>query len=129
MKQPTILVAEDEFLIRDGYVCPLLAPHFDIVAAVGDGGEAVEAAEQHRPAIVLLDISLPGVRGFEAARRILASQPDCKVLFVSNYAERALVEEARAMGASGYVLKARITSELIPAIQTALAGQFYQSVF
>lgn len=129
MKKPTLLVAEDDFLIREGSLCPLLAPHFDIVAAVGNGWEAVQAAEAHRPEIVLLDISLPGLRGFEAARRILAHQPDCKVLFVSNYTERAYAKAAQEMGASGYVLKTRMTRDLIPAVQTALAGQFYQSPF
>lgn len=126
MKKPTLLLAEDEFLIQEGYLRPLLAPHFDIVAAVGGGLEAVEAAEQLRPAIVLLDVSLPGLNGFDAARQILAHRPDCLVLFVSNYTERVYVEEARSIGASGYVLKNRIVSELVPAIQMALAGHFYQ---
>lgn len=125
MSNPTVLIAEDDFLIFEGILRPLLVREFDIVAAVGDGLQAVAAAEEHRPEIVLLDISLPGLRGFDAARTILANQPQCKVLFVSNYMERAYVEAAEDMGASGYVLKSRVSGELIDAIRAALAGEFY----
>lgn len=121
----TILIAEDEFLILEGSIRPLLESEFAIVAAVGDGLEAVAAAEEHRPDIVLLDISLPGLQGFDAARQILARQPACKVLFVSCYSDSAYIEAAKEMGASGYVLKNRIASELVPAIRLAQAGQFY----
>ena len=125
MKNLRILVAEDDFLILEGNLLPLLEPQFEIVAAVGDGFEAVAAAEEHRPDVALLDMSLPGLRGFDVARRILKSQPECKVLFVSCYSERAYVEAAKELGASGYVNKGRIDSELVSAIRTAAAGQFH----
>ncbi|MBV9762393.1 MAG: response regulator transcription factor [Acidobacteriaceae bacterium] len=127
MDKPTILIAEDDFLIREGYLEPLLAPHFSLVASVGDGSEAVAAATAHRPSVALLDVSLPGLRGFEAARRILQTQPECKVLLVSNYIQATYIETAREMGLSGYVLKSRIQTDLLPAIQSALEGGFYQS--
>jgi DNA-binding NarL/FixJ family response regulator len=123
----TILIAEDDFLIREGYLQPLLEAVFTIVASVGDGRDAVAAAVELRPDIVLLDVSLPGLRGFEAARQILAAIPACKVLLVSNYGDRAYLRAAQELGASGYVLKSRAQNELLPAIETALAGQFYQS--
>ena len=126
MSKPTLLIAEDDFLILEGSLCPLLTPHFEIVAAVMDGLEAVAAAEKHRPEIVLLDVSLPGLRGFEVARRVLANQPNCTLLFVSNYGDRAYLEAAREMGAKGWVLKNRVASELLPAIRLARAGEFYQ---
>ena len=125
MKTLKILVAEDDFLILEGNLRPLLEHEFEIVAAVGDGHEAVAAAEQHKPDIALLDMSLPGLRGFEVARRILKMQPECKVLFVSCYSERAYIEAAKELGASGYVNKGRIGTELIKAIRIAEAGQFY----
>jgi two-component system, NarL family, response regulator DesR len=128
MDKPTVLIAEDDFMIREGCLEPLLKPHFVIVASVGDGQEAVAASGVHHPNIALLDVSLPGLRGFEAARRILSAQPDCKVLIVSNYADSAYVDAAKEMGASGYVLKTRIHSELLAAIQTAMDGGFHQSV-
>lgn len=122
----TVLIAEDEFLILEGSIRPLLEPEFAIVAAVGNGLEAVAAAEEHSPDVVLLDVSLPGLPGFDAAQKILIAHPTCKVLFVSCYSDSAYIEAARDMGASGYVFKNRIASELIPAIRSAQAGQFYQ---
>ena len=126
--KPTVVIAEDEFLIRDGYMTPLLSPHFEIVAAVADGIEAVEAVEKYRPEVVLLDISLPRMRGFDAARHIMNNRPETKVLIVSNYERPEYVQAAVELGASGYVLKSRIASELVPAIHEALEGRFYRSI-
>jgi DNA-binding NarL/FixJ family response regulator len=126
---PTLLIAEDDFIIREGLLQTILSPHFTIVALVEDGREAVSAAKEHKPAIALLDISLPGLQGFEAAGQILADNPACKVLLVSNFADRTYPTAAQKLGASGYVLKSRATRELLPAIEIALAGGFYQSVF
>lgn len=128
MSTPTILLAEDDFIIRQGLQL-LLEPHFTIVASVDDGREAVAAAAEHKPDLALLDISLPGLRGFEAARQILVAHPACKVLLVSNYGDPAYPGAAQEMGASGYVLKSRAGSELLPAIESALAGNFYRSTF
>ena len=126
--KPTVVIAEDEFLIRDGYMTPLLSPHFEIVAAVGDGIEAVEAVEKHRPQVVLLDVSLPRMRGFDAARLIMNNRPETRVLIVSNYERAEYVQAAVELGASGYVVKSRIASELVTAIREALEGRFYRSI-
>ncbi len=125
----SVVIAEDNFLIREGHLEPLMEQHFTIVASVDNGLDAVAAVEAHRPTVVLLDVSLPGLRGFDAARKILALHSECKVLFVSNYADPTYVQAASEMGASGYVLKNRIDEELIPAIHAAVAGEFYRSTF
>ena len=104
----------------------IVTQEFEVVAAVGDGHEAVAAAERLRPDVALLDVSLPGLRGFEVARQILAGQPECRVLFVSNYWDAAYIQAAREMGAGGYVFKSQVLSELIPAIRIALVGGFYE---
>ena len=128
MKQkPTLVIADDNFPIVEGSLRPLLEADFDIVATVHDGSAAVLAAEEYSPSLMLLDVSLPVLRGFDAARAILSRHPEVKVLFVSNYAERAYADEARRIGASGYVLKNRVASELVDAIGIALSGGFYQS--
>jgi DNA-binding NarL/FixJ family response regulator len=106
----------------------LLHQQFEIVAEVGDGQAAVAAAETHKPDIILLDVSLPRLRGFDAARNIRANQPATKILFVSNYAEKAYAEEAERLGASGYVLKSRAVTQLLPAVKMALSGQFYSGL-
>jgi len=125
MKKTTVLIAEDDFLIVEGSLRPLLEPEFEIVGAVGDGLEALAAAEENRPDVALLDVSLPGLRGFDVARQILRKQPECKVLLVSCYSDSAYIQGAKDIGASGYVLKNRVSTELVNAIRTALAGQFY----
>ena len=128
MKKPTIVIAEDDYVIREGCLRPMLESEFEVVAAVGDGQAALVAAEEHKPDVILLDVSLPVVRGFDAARNVLASQPGIKVLFVSNYAQKAYVDEAVRMGASGYVLKSQVASQLALAIKTALSGHFYSGI-
>jgi DNA-binding NarL/FixJ family response regulator len=126
-QKPTLVIADDNFPIVEGSLRPLLESDFEIVATVHDGSAAVLAAKEYSPSLMLLDVSLPILRGFDAARAILAKFPDIKILFVSNYAERAYAEEARRIGASGYVLKNRVASELVGAIGVALSGGFYQS--
>ena len=126
MKKPTVVIAEDDAVIREGCLCASLEPFFEIVAAVEDGEAAVMSVEDYKPDVVLLDVSLPVLGGFDASRRILAKHPETKLLFVSNYAERAYVEAAFEMGASGYVFKGRAFTELSDAIKTALTGKFYR---
>lgn len=127
-KKPAIVIAEDDAVIREGCLFPLLESDFEIVASVDDGDAAVAAAELHKPDVVLLDVSLPGMRGFDAARKILSGNPHIKVLFVSNYTEKSYLDEAMRMGAGGYVLKNRAVHELVMAIKTALSGQFYSGL-
>ena len=122
--RPTVVIAEDDFVIGEALRL-IVEREFDVLAVVEDGLAALEAAAQRRPSIMLLDISLPLLRGFDAARAIRKQHPGIKLIFVSNYSERAYVEEARAIGASGYVLKNRAAEELPAAIRTALAGEFF----
>lgn len=129
MAKTTIVIAEDDFMIREGCLRLLLEPEFDIVAAVDEGKAVVASVQEHRPNVVLLDVSLPLIGGFEAARRIVSAQPDVKVIFVSNYADKAYMEEAMRIGASGYVLKSRAVTQLVPAIKTAISGQFYSGLY
>jgi DNA-binding NarL/FixJ family response regulator len=125
--KPTLVIAEDDFLIGES-LRVILQPEFNVLAVVDDGAAAIEAAARHHPAVMLLDISLPVLKGFDAARAIRKQHPDIKLLFVSSYSDRAYVDEARAMGASGYVLKSRVASELPQAIRTALGGKFFANV-
>jgi DNA-binding NarL/FixJ family response regulator len=125
--KPTVVIAEDDFVLLEGALRPAISNHFDVLAAVGDGLAAIEAVERYRPEVVLLDVSMPRQGGFDAARQIMAAHPECKVVFVSNYWDSAYIAAAKEMGAGGYVFKSRILRELPVAIHTALSGQFYQS--
>lgn len=126
MRKPTVLIAEDDPILREQCLRPTLEPLFDVIDAVDDGNSAVASARRHKPKVVLLDISLPGLRGFAAARKILAANPQIKIVFVSNYEDQTYVEEAIRLGASGYVPKSRAFRDLVKAIEAALAGSFYQ---
>jgi two-component system, NarL family, invasion response regulator UvrY len=82
-----------------------LAPGFEVVAEADSGEAAVEQAEAARPAMVLMDIHLPGINGIEATRRIIAAHPDTVVLLLSTYESGALPAEAADCGAARYVRK------------------------
>jgi DNA-binding NarL/FixJ family response regulator len=103
----------------------LLKADYDVVASVGDGRAAVEATQRLKPELVLLDISMPIVDGFEAAREIKEIRPSALVIFVSEHREKVYAEVAFSVGASGYVIKSKMITELLPAIREELAGREY----
>src|SRR5689334_5543489 len=103
----------------------LLKADYDVVASAGDGRAAVEATQRLKPELVLLDISMPIVDGFEAAREIKEIRPSPLVIFVSEHREKVYAEVAFSVGASGYVIKSKMITELLPAIREALAGREY----
>jgi DNA-binding NarL/FixJ family response regulator len=98
-----------------------LAPRA-IVEAV-DGIEAVELAQVLQPDLVLLDIGLPKLNGIAAARRIRVLSPQSKILFVSQESSVDIVQAAFSLGASGYVVKAKVGSELMTAVKAVLQGE------
>jgi two-component system nitrate/nitrite response regulator NarL len=121
-----ILVVEDFEPFRQFIRSTLRkSPELQLVGVLSDGRAAVENAEQLRPDLILLDIGLPTMSGIEAARRIRKLVPESKIIFVSQQSAPEIVEEALSLGAQGYVLKARISTDLLAAVETALdGGQF-----
>jgi DNA-binding NarL/FixJ family response regulator len=93
-----------------------------------DGAAGVDAVQQHRPDIVLLDISMPVMDGLDAAERITKSCPSVFIIFVTTHTERAYVDEAFRRGAAGYATKGNLP-ELLIAITTVLNGQHYRPAF
>src|SRR5688572_5516118 len=108
---PRILIAEDYVPIREMCV-RLLSQCAEIVAAVGSANEAVREAGTQQPDIVLLDVSMPGMSGLDAARQIGTTMPGVVIIFLSSYTSAAYVEAARAAGACGYVFKHRLVQDL-----------------
>jgi DNA-binding NarL/FixJ family response regulator len=100
---------------------------FQIVGEASDGLEAVHKAQELRPDLVLLDIDLPTLNGIQVARRLRDLVPQAKILFVSVEPSSDVVREALNMGGSGYVHKLHVGSELLPAIETVLAGKQFVS--
>ena len=95
-------------------------PDWYIDCEACDGEQAVQHAADLRPDIILLDIGMPVLNGIAAARQILLARPDSKIVFLTQNTDFEMMEEARAVGAVGYVVKAHALSELLPTIEAAL---------
>lgn len=102
-------------------------PEWLVIAEASDGLEAVQKALEHKPDLILLEVSLPTLNGIEAARLIRELAPNSKIIFASTHYELAYVQEALRAGASGYVLKASLASELVKAVKAALQGNRFVS--
>jgi two-component system invasion response regulator UvrY len=117
MEKITILIAEDHTLIRETWNFILNSdPRFQVLAACGNGEEAVELARQLRPNVVTMDINLPGINGFEAAQLIRKYSPGSKILGVSMHSQPAYARKMIQAGAKGYVTKNSSYDELMNAI-------------
>ena len=124
MPKPRVLLADDHGLIIEG-LRSLLANDFDIAGIASNGRDLVSQSELLRPDLVLLDISMPLLNGIEAARQVRSAAPKSKLVFITQKADREYVETALRVGASGYLLKQSLVSELVPALRDVLAGRFY----
>ncbi len=100
---------------------------WQIVGEVSDGAEAVKQAAALRPDLILLDIGLPTINGIEVAHRILACNPQSRILFVSEHRSWDVAEAALATGARGYVIKADAGRELLPAMEAIVNGTRFVS--
>ena len=115
-KPVRVLVADDHLLFTEALAAILAGDdRVEIVGQAGDGREAVELARSLEPDVVLMDVSMPVLDGFEATREIRAAG-DARVLMLTGSNSRADVDRSREVGASGYVTKDRIASELVDAI-------------
>ena len=122
-----IVVVED-FVAQRALVCSILSsrPELQIVGEASDGLEAVEKAKELKPDLVLMDLSLAGLNGMEAARQIRKLVPASKIVFITQESSPEVVKEAVRLGASGYVLKSEMDIDLLRAIQDVLQGkQFF----
>jgi DNA-binding NarL/FixJ family response regulator len=113
----SVLIADDQRLFVEALEAILSAnDHIDVVGHAADGREAVELALELQPDVVLMDISMPVMDGFEATRRIRAADAGACILMLTGSNARADVDRARQAGAAGYVTKDRIAAELVSAI-------------
>ncbi len=119
-----VLLGDDHALILDG-IRASLQTQYDVIGTAKDGRALVDAANQTKPDIVVLDISMPILNGFEAAKNIKENLPNAKLIFLSQHLNPAYLKHALRLGASGYVLKSGATEELHQAIASALAGKTY----
>ncbi|NBV82318.1 MAG: response regulator [Actinobacteria bacterium] len=116
----SIVIAEDEAIIRLDLRELLEEEGYTVVGEAGRGDQAVELVRSLRPDLVILDVKMPGMDGIEAARRITAEQI-CAVLMLTAFSQREVIEQARDAGALAYLVKPFQKTDLVPAIELAIA--------
>jgi DNA-binding NarL/FixJ family response regulator len=119
-----VLVCDDHMMVRQGVRMVLQAqPDIELVGEAGRGEEACALAEQLRPDVVIMDLSLPDISGIEATRRIKAALPDTRVIALTMHEEEPYVLEVLKAGADGYIVKRSAAADLFNAIRAVTQGQ------
>jgi len=124
MERPRLLLADDHTLLLGAFE-KLLSAECEIVGQVGDGRALVAAAEALKPDLIVLDISMPLLNGLEAGRQIKQKLRNIKLVFLTMNEDPNLAAEAFRLGASAYVLKRSVASELTTAIREVMQGRSY----
>ncbi len=128
MASYNIILADDHVLVRQGIRKILQEDkNMKVVAEAGDGLELLEILKTTTPDMVILDITMPRLRGLEAASRIKKLYPQVKVLILSMHRSREYLHQARAAGVDGYLLKEDADVSLFSAINCIRAGKCYTS--
>ena len=119
-----VLIAEDHAVVRSGLERLLATtPDIEVVAGAADGEEAVALAAEHRPDVVLMDLSMPNVDGIEATRRILDESRQVQVVVLTSISDREKIEAALDAGAIGYLLKDAEPEDVTRGIRAAARGE------
>lgn len=128
LKDIRILLADDNEFVRRA-ICSVLRmdANFRIICEVGDGVEAIEKAKELQPDVVLLDVSMPQIGGFEAARQILTVAPQTEIVLLTEHAVAEMARAALDRGIRGYVIKSQAAQELGVAIRTVIQRKQYVS--
>jgi DNA-binding NarL/FixJ family response regulator len=119
-----VLVADDHAVVRSGLGQLLAtAPDLELAGEASNGEECVALSEAENPDVILMDISMPGLDGVEATRRIVARDPEARIVMLTSMADNRRILDALEAGASGYLLKHAGPDELLGAIRAAAAGE------
>ena len=119
-----IVIAEDHGVVREGLRQLLgTAADVEVVAVATNGQEAIDLAEEHKPDVVLMDLSMPGVDGIEATRRLAETLPESRVVVLTSFSDRDKIMQALDAGAVGYLLKDAEPDDLIRGIEAASRGE------
>ena len=124
----TIVIVDDFAEFRRFVRSQLQGNGFHIVGEASDGLEAVAKIAELQPDLVLLDIQMPNLNGLGAAAQIRSVAPKSRILFVSQNTDPDIVQSAMSDGAAGYLCKSKINRQLVPAIESALAGKRFVGV-
>ena len=123
-----VILADDHTLVRAGIRVLLeKLPGVEVVAEAGDGREVLNLIKLHRPDVVLMDITMPGLSGLEVAERLNKQLPKVRIIMLSMHHNEEYVWRALKAGATGYLLKKAATAELATALQRVTQGEIYLS--
>lgn len=126
MSKITVLIVDDHTLIRETWSFILgRSEQFEVIGEVGDGQKAIDLARDRRPQIVLLDINMTPLNGFEVLKMIRKQSPGSKVIGVSMHSQPAYAKKMLRMGARGYITKNSPRQEMLDAINEVIAGKVY----
>jgi DNA-binding NarL/FixJ family response regulator len=122
--QPTVVIADDQALVRAGFRMILAEAGIPVVAEAADGADAVSAVLKYQPDVVLMDIRMPEMDGLEATRRILAARPagECRIIILTTFDLDQYVYAALTAGASGFLLKDTSPEQLVAAVRMVRSG-------
>ena len=118
-KKRTVIVAEDESLIRMDIVETLIEHGFDVIAEASDGEQAVTLVNEHKPDLLVMDIKMPNLDGISAAEKLVGSKTP--IVLLTAFSQKELVDRASEAGAMAYVVKPFTPNDLLPAIEIALS--------
>jgi len=122
----TIVLADDHVVVRSALRMLLEAePGFEVVAEAGDAPNAVRYVRGHKPAVLILDLNMPGPSSLESIPAIKEASPDTQIVVLTMQAETAFARQALQAGVIGYVLKEAADDELVKAVRSAAEGQTY----
>jgi DNA-binding NarL/FixJ family response regulator len=126
MPKTRVLIVDDHALVREGITAFLkMCDDIEVVAEASDGLEAIEKVKKFHPDIILMDISMPKLGGFEAVTEIKKIAPHAKILILSQYDDKEYISRFLKAGVSGYLLKKAVGSDLITAIRAVSRGELY----
>ena len=128
MSRPRVLLADDHRMVAEG-LKSLLPDEVELVGVVEDGRAMIEAAEELRPDVIVADITMPHLNGFEALARLRKSHPNIKVVFLTMHQNAGYARRALEAGASAFVVKHAAPEELVLAVHAALNGKTFITPF
>ncbi|MGZ4674404.1 MAG: response regulator, partial [Ilumatobacteraceae bacterium] len=118
----SVILVDDHTMLRQGIRRALESEGIKVVAEASDGATAIKLALEHKPDVVLMDVSMPGMDGVEAARRLVEADGRQRVVMLTMHIDRDIIDRAIRAGAVGYLTKDSSISEVILAIQLAANG-------
>ncbi|MCL4490801.1 MAG: response regulator transcription factor [Nitrospirae bacterium] len=126
MSEIKVLIADDHALVREGITAFLkTCDDIEVVAEASDGLEAIEKTNKFRPDIVIMDINMPKLGGYEATIEMKKISPDIKILVLTQYEDKEYISRFLKAGVSGYLLKKAVGSDLITALRAINKGESY----